>query len=533
MTPEQTYAVRRLQGADSDPATLEAGAALAEGRLDVAQKLLRALLKADPLHVAAMRMLAELAIRLGRLKDAQHLLERAVDLVPGFHAARHNLALVHYRASRPELAIAECERILRADPQEPNARNLKAAALGQVGDYEGAVALYEPLLAKHPDMPKGWLSYGHALKTMGRRADCEAAYERAIALAPTLGEAWWSLANLKTHAFDEAALAAMRGALATPGLEVEDRLHFEFALGKALEDRGEVDASFAHYARGNALRAGQMGYDPAETTLHVDRQVARFSADFVARMAGRGCAAPDPIFIVGLPRAGSTLIEQILASHSMVEGTMELPDILALARRTAGEGGDYGPALETADLRALGAAFLERTRVHRRAGRPFFIDKMPNNFLHAGFIHLILPNARIIDARRHPLGCCFSAFKQHFARGQGFTYGLETVGRYYADYVRLMAHLTAVLPADRLTRVIYEDVVADLEGEVRRLLDWLGLPFEAQCLRFHENARAVRTASSEQVRRPIFSEGTDQWRRYAAHLGPLEAALGDVLQDWR
>ncbi|HQP21181.1 MAG TPA: sulfotransferase, partial [Phenylobacterium sp.] len=354
-----------------------------------------------------------------------------------------------------------------------------------------------------------------------------------------MGEAWWSLANLKTFRFEAGDLAAIRAQLARGDLADEDRFHLEFALGKALEDAGDYGASFAAYAQGNALRRKSLDYDAEETHRAMLRSRALFTPDFLAARAGQGCEAPDPIFILGLPRAGSTLIEQILASHSMIEGTMELPDIPAIAKRLgARKAKDQESAypevlaeLSAEELRALGEEYLERTRGQRKLGRPLFIDKMPNNFAHVGLIRLILPNAKIIDARRHPLGCCFSGFKQHFARGQGFTYDLTDLGRYYADYVALMAHFDAVAPG-RVHRVIYERMVADPESETRALLDYCGLPFEDACLRFYENDRAVRTASSEQVRRPIFTDGLDQWRNFEPWLDPLKAALGSVLEAY-
>ena len=312
-----------------------------------------------------------------------------------------------------------------------------------------------------------------------------------------------------------------------------------FALGKALEDAGEWAGSFEHYQAGNALRRERLSYDADETTAHVARSKALFTPAFFAGRSGAGSPAPDPIFVIGLPRSGSTLVEQILSSHSKVEGTMELPDIASIARRLGGERREgEEPAypgvladLTPEQLKALGEEYLERTRIQRKTGRPLFIDKMPNNFAHIGLIHLILPNAKIVDVRRHPLACCFSGFKQHFARGQGFTYDLTDIGRYYADYAALMAHVDAVLPG-RAHRVIYEQLVEDPETEIRRLLAYCGLEFEPACLSFHETARPVRTASSEQVRQPLYRDGLDQWRHYEPWLGPLKAALGRTLETW-
>jgi tetratricopeptide (TPR) repeat protein len=519
-----------------DPRLLAPAAALADGRLPEAESLLRAHLRSHPTDVAAIRMFAELAARLGRLGDAENLLARCLELAPGFTAARHNYAVVLHRQSRSAEALREAERLLAADPRNPGLRSLQAAALARLGEYDRSIAVYEGILADYPGQAKLWMSLGHALKTAGRQPDCIAAYGRGIELEPSLGEAWWSLANLKTYRFAPGEVEAMRAQLGRADLPVEDRLHFHFAIGKALEDAGEHAAAFEHYAEGNRLRRATLPYRAEETTALVQRSIALFAPQFFEARRGTGCAAGDPIFVVGLPRAGSTLVEQVLASHPAVEGTMELPDLLAIVRDLGGgrrrtEPSRYPEALaelEPAALRELGERYLERTRIQRKTDRPFFVDKMPNNWAHVGLIQLILPNARIVDARRHPLSCCFSAFKQHFARGQGFTYDLDDLGRYYRDYVELMAHFDAVLPG-RVHRVHYERMVADTEGEVRRLLAYCGLDFDERCLRFYENERAVRTASSEQVRSPIYRHGVDHWRNYEPWLEPLRRALGPAL----
>jgi tetratricopeptide (TPR) repeat protein len=527
---------RQLGCAAADPMLLEAGASLAEGKLAVAEHLLRDILKARPDEIAAIRMLAEVATRLGRYEDAEALLVRCLELAPGFTPARHNLAVVLYRQTKAAAALEEIEALLADDPANPGYRNLQAAALGQLGEYGRTIAVYEALLKDYPNQPKGWMSLGHALKTVGRQDDAIAAYRKALDQLPSLGEAWWSLANLKTVKFSDADVAAMRAEAQRPDISDEDRFHLQFALGKALEDAGDYEASFEQYRLANALRKQSLDYDADETSSHLARSRALFTRGFFAERRGQGAQAPDPIFILGLPRAGSTLVEQILASHSAIEGTMELPDMPAIAKRLGARARRDEPSaypdilaeLDADALRALGEEYLARSAPQRKLGRPLFIDKMPNNFAHVGLIHLILPHAKIIDARRHPLGCCFSGFKQHFARGQGFTYDLTDLGRYYSDYVALMDHFDAVLPG-RVHRVIYESMVADPETEVRRLLDYCGLPFEEGCLRFYENDRAVRTASSEQVRRPIFTDGLEQWRNFEPWLGPLKAALGPVL----
>lgn len=509
------------------PDLMDAALALHDNRLSEAERGLKAYLKRDPFDARAIRMLAELAGRIGRLKDAETLLRRAVELAPAFTAARANLALVLYRQNRAEEALAELDALIDAEPDHPGHANLKAAALGRLGAFEEAITLYERVLAEAPAQPKLWMSYGHMLKTVGRQADGIAAYRRAIELRPELGEAWWSLANLKTVRFDDTDIATMEAARAAPALGEEDRFHLDFALGKAFEDRGEADRAFGHYASGNALRRTRLVYEADETERFVDDCIALATPDFFADRADWGCDARDPIFVLGMPRAGSTLIEQILASHSAIEGTTELPDLPALARRIP----DYPhglAALTASRAHELGEEYLRRTAVQRRTDRPFFIDKLPNNWAHVVLIRLILPNAIIIDARREPRACCFSNFKQHFARGQAFSYALDDMGRYYRDYVRLMAHLDRVQPG-RVHRVIHEALVADTEHEVRRLLDACGVAFEPACLAFHETERAVRTASSEQVRQPIFTGGDRAWLPFAPHLAPLVSALGDLV----
>ena len=502
----QAAALDAVGAAIHDPEMIAAALALAEDRLPDAEAALRGRLRDDATDVAAIRMLAEVAGRIGRYGDAEKLLMRAVELAPGFGAARANLATVYYKQNRFAEAVAALDSVLGDDPDNPAHANLKAAALGRIGGYDEAIALYEELTRRFPGHAKLWMSYGHMLKTVGRQDDSIAAYRHALATDPGLGEIWWSLANLKTIRFDAADRSAMEAALVdaapTDEARADDRLHLHFALGKA--------------------------YDI----------IAHFPAERFAAMAGAGAPDPDPIFVLGLPRAGSTLIEQILASHSAIEGTMELPDIPALAlslgRDAKGDPRRWVEAL--ADLPSdaladLGRQFLARTAVQRKTDKPFYIDKLPNNWLYLPFIRLTLPGAKIIDARRHPLDCCWSNFRQHFAKGQAFSYGLEDIGAYYRDYVRLMAHIDAVQPG-RVHRVIHEALLDDPEGEVRAMLSYLNVPFEEACLAFYANDRAVRTASSEQVRRPINRDGVDQWRPYDAWLDPLKAALGPVLEAY-
>ncbi|KFN45970.1 tetratricopeptide repeat-containing sulfotransferase family protein [Arenimonas metalli] len=525
--------------AASDPVLIAAGDALVANRIPEAERLLRGQLQANPTDVAAIRMLAEVAARLGRLEDAETLLARCLELAPGFHAARHNYAMVLHRANKPEQALAQIERLLADEPGNPGARNLKAVVLCRVGDYLPAIELYEGIVQEYPEHGRIWLSYGHALKTAGLRERAIEAYRRSIALDPGFGEAWWSLANLKTFRFDASDIAAMDAARRQPGLDDEQRAQFEFALGKAHEDAGHYGPSFEHYREGNRIRRAALPYRADDASTRVQRSRELFTPAFLRQREGSGCPARDPIFVVGLPRSGSTLVEQILSSHPSVEGTMELPEVISLThdlRREGAEGGaaSYHDVLATLDpgrLRELGERYLERTRVQRKTAAPHFIDKMPNNFFHVGLIHLMLPNARIVDVRRHPMACCFSGFKQYFARGQNFSYGLADIGRYYLDYLALMAHFDQVLPG-RVHRVVYEHLVDDTEAQVRALLHYCGLPFDPACLRFFENDRPVRTASSEQVRRPIYREGLDQWRHFEPWLGELQATLGEALDTY-
>jgi tetratricopeptide (TPR) repeat protein len=531
--------LRQIRAALTDPDLIAAADTLDGGDPKEAHRLLSALLARRPSDTAALRMFADLAARTGRHHDAEALLARCLNQAPDLTAARCAYAIALHQQGKIVETLAQADILLQANPSHPLYRQLKAAALMRIGDDAAAAQAYAAVLAAMPELALTWMAYGHALKTLGRQADAVAAYRESLRLRPGLGEAWWSLANLKTVALGPADIAQMEAALDDPALDDEDRFHLLFALGKAFEDAGAYEQAFRRYEAANARRRASLAYDPYEASLHVARCKALFSPSFFAGFAGRGSPRPDPIFIVGLPRSGSTLIEQILASHSQVEGTQELPDIGAMAARLGGHAGqpsggaypDVLAALSSAELNALGEEYLQRTRVYRMTALPVFIDKMPNNFAHIGLIHLILPNAKIVDARRHPMGCCFSAFKQHFASGQPFTYGLSDLGRYYRDYVELMAHFDAVLPG-RVHRVIYEDLVADPEAQMRRLLDYCGLPFEAGCLRFYENDRAVRTASSEQVRQPIFTDAAEHWRHFQPWLGPLETSLGPVLDAY-
>lgn len=524
---------------ESIPLLMQAGRALQDNRVQEAESLLRNRLRAQPNDVVALCMLADIAERVGRMDETDALLTRCLELAPDYFRARYNHTVMLLRQSEPERALEEVDRMLAEDPKNTDCRKLKAAILVRLLEYDESIQICEELLEEDPDQPTVWTSLGHMLKSVGRREDCIAAYRKAIELAPHYGEPHWSLANLKTHQVDEDVLEAMRVQLQNPSLSHTDRLHFSFAMGKALEDREEFEESFRHYAEGNRLRREVAPYNPQELEEHVRRCKEMLTKEFFAARSGYGAADPDPIFVLGLPRSGSTLVEQILASHSAVEGTMELPNIASIARSlensTAPDGAQsYLSALGELDedeLRELGRSYLEQTSVHRRLGTPHFIDKMPNNFAHTGLIHLILPNARIIDVRRHPMACGFSLFKEHFARAQNFSYSLETIGRYYRNYVELMTHFDEVLQG-RVHRVIYESLVGDTEAEIRRLLAYCDLPFEDSCLSFHENARAVSTASAEQVRKPIFRGGLDHWRNFEPWLGPLDVEIGSLVDTY-
>jgi tetratricopeptide (TPR) repeat protein len=529
---------QHIKASTRDPRLLSAAAALVDGRIAPAEASLRAHLKHYPTDVAAIRMLAEVAARLGRNADAEVLLTRCLELMPSFEAARHQYAIVLHRQNKSAAALSQVEQLSKLRPHNPIYQNLRAVVLTKMGEYRESLEVYAEVLKALPDHAKIWMSYGHTLATAGREEESIAAYRKSIELAPHLGEAYWSLANLKTFRFAPDEVSAMRTQLAGGGLKDEDRYHFDFALGKALEDSGDYAESFSHYVRANELRRAEVNYEAEESTAFVRRSKELFSADFFAKRANYGSQAPDPIFIVGMPRAGSTLIEQMLASHSSVEGTMELPDIIMMAATLAGvkkPGAEPRYPGLLANLsretcRELGEQYIEQTRIQRKSVKPLFIDKMPNNFLHIGLIHLVLPRARIIDARRHPMACCFSGFKQQFAEGHRYSYSLKDIGRYYRDYRKYMEHFDGVLPG-RVCRVNYEAMIGDPEREVRRLLEYCQLPFESACLRFYDNDRPVRTASSQQVRKPIYRDGVDHWRRYETWLQPLRQALGDALDD--
>jgi tetratricopeptide (TPR) repeat protein len=517
------------------PAIISASSLFAEGDVLGAEQIARQFLQTHPDHIEGMRLLGRIGMKLDVLDDAEFLLESVLVFAPDYHAARYDYAEVLCQRHKYAQALKEAERLRQWEPKNRNFRILYANACVGLGDHERALAMYRELLGDAPQNPQElYLSIAHALKTLGRQPEAIAAYRAAAAAQPSFGDAYWSLANLKTYHFTEEELTRMRAAEGRAGVSLIDRYHLCFALGKALEDRAAHAESFQYYERGNELKKTETRYKPGLFERDVRLQISACTREFFSARQGVGCARPDPIFIVGLPRAGSTLIEQILASHSRVEGTMELADIPRLVQHLNGRHHLDAPPrypavlpeLTAEQLRRYGEKFLGDTQVYR-TDKPYFIDKMPNNFRHIGLIHLILPNAKIIDARREPMACCFSNFKQLFASGQEFTYSLEDIGRYYRAYVELMAHWDAVLPGTVL-RVQHEQLVEDFEPSVRRILDFIGLEFEPACLEFYKTERSVRTASSEQVRQPIYREGLEQWRNFEAWLGPLKVALGDL-----
>jgi tetratricopeptide (TPR) repeat protein len=535
-TREAAQAAKEVATLKKLPADVVTATALfSDGDLAAAEPLVRAFLLKHGHHIEAMRLLARIGIAREAFDDAQLLLEAVLDLAPDYHQARFEYAQVLNERRLYPLAQQQTERLLGVDPADRHYRTLHALACVGLGQLERAIELYRGLLIGAAQPAEFHLSIAHALKTLGRGEEAIAEYRAAAAARPAFGDAYWSLANLKTYRFPEQEVREMRAAESAAGTPLVDRYHLCFALGKALEDRRQYAESFEYYARGNALKRAESQYQPELLERNTRAQIAVCTPELFVRHRESGAPDADPIFIVGLPRSGSTLIEQILASHSAVEGTHELADVPRMVMDLRGREVDpdnprYPAALaelKSEEYRRLGEKYLLDTRVYRR-GRARFVDKMPNNFRHLGFIQLMLPNAKIIDARREPMACCFGNLKQLFARGQEFTYSIEDIARYYRTYLELMRHWNTVLPG-RVLRVQHEEVVEDLEGSVRRMLDYCGLEFEPACVEFHRTERSVNSASAEQVRQPIFREGLDQWRHFEPWLGPLREALGDAL----
>ena len=503
--------------------------------LEPAEQLVRAYHLKNGNHIEAMRLLARVGIERDALDDAELLLSAVLAMEPDYRAARFDYATVLLRRHRHQAALTELDQLCRLEPGNRTYQTNLATACAGLGNHEQALAIYRELLSSGPGGAELQLSIGHCLKTLGDTPAAVLAYREAARIRPNFGDAYWSLANLKIYPFTDDELLRMRAMHAATDTPQTDRCQLCFALGKALEDRACWAESFEFYRQGNQIKKSTSQYRPETIESNTARQIEVCTAEQFDRHARDGCMDPAPIFIVGLPRSGSTLIEQILAAHERVEGTMELANIPRIVHKLQGREREDGALrypraladLSGADLRQLGEQYIADTRIYRRTEEPHFIDKMPNNFRHIGLIHLILPRARIIDARREPMACCFSNFKQLFAEGQEFTYSLEDIGRYYQTYVALMRHWDEVLPR-RVLRVQHEELVADLEGQVRRMLSFLELDFDPQCLEFHRLGRSVRTASSEQVRRPISTEGLNQWRHFQPWLQPLRQALGPL-----
>lgn len=504
-----------------------------EGRLIKAENVCRSFMQQHPQHIDGMRILADIAVRQGVLEDAEFLLESAVAFEPDHKQARIDYIQILGKRQRYQKAVAEAKALLDQNPENPQFQSLYAIQCMQLGDYDEALALFDQIIEQVPRDPVTHVSRGHALKTSGRSDDAITAYRRALEHQPLHCEGWYSLANLKTYSFSDQDVVTMLALDGNPQLIGQDRVYLQFALGKAFEDEKDYERSFHHYAKGNAIKRAQVQYKAEGTHREVLDQIEACSPELF--QSTTGCPDPDPIFIVGLPRAGSTLLEQILSSHSQIDGTMELPNVLSLSGKLRRRGRKKGQqpypfnlaSLSNEELTALGEEYLRDTRIHRQ-GAPYFIDKMPNNFRHIGLIKRMLPNAKVIDARRSPMACCFSGFKQLFAEGQFFSYALEDIGAYYRDYLTLMDHWDKAIP-NFVLRVEHEKVVADLEGQVRRMLSYCGLEFEEACLKFYKTERNVRTPSSEQVRQPIYASALEQWRHYEQWLEPLKQALGPDL----
>lgn len=529
---EAQQAQAQIQRLQTLPQVLIAVADLmAQGKLLKAESLCRKFLQANPTHVEAMRLLAELASQFGALEDAEYLLESAAEFEPGNIQVKIDFISILRKRQKFSQALTSAENLHEGQPDNPQLKSIYAIEKMHMGDYEGALELFDGVLELLPGDAITLTSRGHALKTRGSQKQAIESYKTAISSNPWHGEAYYALSNLKTYRFSADEIGEMLALEQREELGPASKVHIAFALGKAFEDEREYARSFEYYAQGNRYKRQQSNYDPDKMSEELMAQRLFFTREVLEHRADAGFVAPDPIFIVGLPRAGSTLLEQILSSHSQVDGTLELPNILSMAQKFRRQGRDsagksYPELLQgfnDEQLQSLGRQYIEETRIHRR-GAAFFIDKMPNNFRHIGLIKLILPNAKIIDARRHPMACCFSGFKQLFAEGQEFSYDLLDFGRYYNDYVELMNHWDTVSP-DSVLRVHYENVVSDLETQVARILSYCGLPFEPECLSYYNTERAVRTASSEQVRQPIYRESVEQWTHFRPFLTELEKTL--------
>ena len=519
------------------PELREARRALEAERPDIAEQRLAPYLRKHPGDADALNLMADVMLRRERKAEAEALLAQCIVRAPNFDLARLNYANALQLMNKPAASLEQMEILLRKDPAHPLYRDVQATALSAMGRHDAALACRRTLIADYPNSSKVQVSYAQVLRTSGLQEECVAAFRRAVAINPAMGFAWWGLASLRTYKFDAADIAQLQGPLARRDISASDRVHLLFTLGKAFGDLGRYRESFDAYARANAARSLAANYDAASVARQLAKFKALYTPEFFQTRAGSGADSTAPIFVVGMQRAGSTLLEQILSSHTAIEGAGEMAHSRFMARRledTLGPrvGTDYPGVLahiDAGEFRALGEEYLAATLARRPLGRPYFVDKDPFNFWHIGFYQLMLPNARIIDIRRHPLGCCFSNFTSIFLHGLAHSYRLADLGRFYANYVEMMAHYDRVLPG-KVYRMHYEDLIDDPEREIRRVLAWLDLPFEPACLDFHSNKRAVNSASSEQVRSPLYREALERWQHYEPWLGPLKTALGPVLE---
>ena len=534
--PAADHAKKQIEKLQSlPPALLYIDQILNEGRLGLAERQCRAFLKKNPTHTYAMSLLSEIANRLGYFDDAEFLLEKAVEFKPNDGDLRMQYAAILRKKQKFAQTMEQVNILCDQYPDNPIYQAQKASEIMQNGDHKQAIKMFDDILGKNPYNFSTHTSKGHAQKTLGKTDQAISSYQNAYRIKPDHGEAFFSLANLKTYSFTSDELSSMRDQVKRVDLSLRDKTYFHFALAQGCEVIGEFDEAFFHLEQGNKIKNDQSKYSIERMDAELQAQVDVCDDAFFKNLGSGGHKTKDPIFILGLPRAGSTLIEQILASHSMIDGTLELPNILSIAQSLRGDDiygklGNYPKSMSSLTQKQredFGKRFIDDTRMHRKDA-PMFTDKMPNNFRHIGLIHLIMPNAKIIDARRYPLDCCFSMFKQLFAQGQEFSYGLAEAGSYYKSYVKLMDHWDQVLP-NKILRVNNEDVIEDLEGQVKRMLDFLELPFEEECISFYETDRSVRTASSEQVRQPINKKGMGRWKPYAKNLKPLLESIGEDL----
>ena len=515
------------------PDLIKAAELISQDKLKKAEPILRNYLNDDPLDVNAMKLLADIGVKFRAYKDAGYLLTRALDLAPDYDEARLSYANLLYKRQLPFEALKEIDLLLDKDKDNAQYLTLKAVNLALANQHDNALEIFEIIINdKKIENNQLHLSYGHTLRAVGRIEEAIVSYKKAISTKTGYGEAYWSLANLKTYKFTNKDINELKVLLNNKDCKIDDYYHLLFALGKAEEDRKNFEAAMAAYSKGNTIKSKQVPWDSIKFTNECNELIDFFSQEQLQALDGVGNKNTDPIFVVGLPRSGSTLVEQILSSHSLVEGTTELQNIIALSRKIANKKNsnsksEYPSSLksiEKAEFKEMGGAYLKNTLDQRVTDKPYFIDKMPNNFVHIGLIHLILPNAKIIDARRNSMDCSFSCYKQLFGSGQGFTYSQNRIGNYYLDYLKIMDHWDKVLPG-KVHRVIYENMVEDTENEIRNLLKFCELDFEEDCLNFYKTKRTVRTPSSEQVRQPIYNKGIGQWRNFDNWLDTLKKTL--------